>query len=1106
MSAVALGEPAPKAKAVTVKEPPSPEQVIQGASVAPGLKLDVWAKEPLLSNPVAFTVDNRGRAWVAETNRRKSSALDIRSFPSWIPDSLSFRSVEDRVAFLKKALPEGALESPKGMRDLNGDGRVDWHDLEVESELVRLVEDRSGKGVADSSRVVAQGFDSVATGVGAGIVTRGSEAWYICAPDVWRFRENGTKESILQGLGVHIAYSGHDCHGAKFGPDGRLYFSVADCSARIEVGGQVLAPPASGAVFRCWPDGSQAELYAVGLRNPQSLVFNELGDLFTGDNNADGGDKARWLHLVEGGDYGWRLGYQFLKTPKLGVWNSEGMWQDDAALRTSSILPPVAHVGHGPAGVAYYPGTGLPPGYEQHFFMADFPGGVRAFRLTQSGASYRAELPAELLADNSSQKMEGKAVWNLNSPDIAFAPGGGLYVLDCIDWIPGYGKLNKGRIFHLHSEEVDASLAVRETRDLLAGRFANLPEAELERLLAHRDYRVRLEVQWALAEKGAQGVQALSSALSQGSGFSGLHAVWGLGQLAQRHPEALKALRGALKHSDPEVRAQACKVVGENGDASDGPALAALLRDDAPRVRFFATQALRRVGSESLVADLLPLIERDALADAYIRHAAVKVFAALAKPESLLEFQRSPSEAVRLVAVQALRGQSHAGVSAFLADSSARVRLEAARAIYDAPVESELPKLAALRVTPTEDTALIQRVQAARHRLGGKENAERLLSEALDQQLPESARIAALVLLRQWKPEDGRDVFLGKWWPLAEERNFGPVRTLLVQQMSRLLGDRLPAVRLAAVEMAAAFEVQGVAPLVRGVLRDAKAPGNLRAAALMALSKISGPGFAEDLESALKEKDRTLLDAAKKLLGKLPPGKASQLCGQLMESGSVPDVQSALPTLVQLKTKEGDAILERWMDKLQMGKVMPAVMLDVLEAAAKRGTPALLEKVRSYQGGLSSEDPLAAYRECLEGGDPKAGLEVFREKDEVGCYRCHKAAGNGGDVGPDMAGIGSRASREYLLRAILYPNADYAPGFETVLLTLNSGSVVAGMLESETETKLVLTLPGTKQKQSVSKPEIVKRERLPSPMPEGLGQLLTKREIRDLVEFLARQK
>ncbi len=1106
LASVTLAEPLPKSKPATPKLLPPPDQILKGAAIAPGLKIDLWAAEPLLSNPVAFAFDGQGRAWVAETNRRKSSMLDIRSFLRWIPDSLAFRSVEDRIAFLKKVLPEGDPNGPKGMRDLNGDGAVDWHDLEVESEAVRLVEDSKGSGVADTARIVAQGFASLGTGIGAGIVTRNGEAWYVCAPDVWRLREDGTREPILHGLGVHIAYSGHDCHGAKLGPDGRLYFSVADCSARIEVAGRVLAPPACGAVFRCWPDGSEPELYAIGLRNPQSLVFNELGDLFTGDNNADGGDKARWIHVVEGADYGWRIGYQFLKTPKLGVWNSEGLWTMESAQSAPAILPPVTYIGHGPAGVAYYPGTGMPKEYEGAFFMADFPGGVRSLKLEPQGASYRALLPAQVLMDNSSKQMEGKLAWNLNVPDIAFGPGGGLYLLDCIDWIPGYDKFNKGRIFRVHSEAADADPIVAETRAILAEGFSARPVEALAQFLAHPDIRVRTEAQWTLAERGPDGLVAFEWVLKKMSGLARVHSVWGIGQLARKSPAAVERLRKLLKDSDAEVRAQVCKVLGENGSDADAPRIAAMLEDDAPRVRFFAIQALRRLGSEAQVPVLLKTQEGEDQKDPFLRNAALKTLSVLAKPETLSGLQSHPSTSVRLAAVLALRLQSAPGVSVFLQDTAPEVRLEAARAIYDAPGESELPALAAFEPSSGESTALVQRIQAARHRLGGKANAERLLGEAMDRSLSESARIQALVFLRQWKPEDGRDVFLGRWWPIAESRDAEPVQALLSEHMPELLQDELAAVRLTAVEMVGAFRVKAVLPLVEKVVRDRKSSGALRAAALVALSEIQTEGFGETLEAVLRENDRTLLEAAKKLLGKLSPTKASLLCGQLLDSGNLSDGQSALPTLVQLKTPEGDAILERWMDKLKADKVAPGLVLDLLEAAAKRGTPALKTRLLEFNKARRSGDKLAEYRECLEGGNAKAGLEVFREKDEVGCYRCHKAAGNGGDVGPNMDGIGARYSREYLLRAIVYPNADYAPGFENLLVTVKDGSLVAGMLESERAGKLVLTMLGTAQQQEIPLENVVKRDRLPSPMPEGLAALLTKRELRDVVEFLFRQK
>jgi quinoprotein glucose dehydrogenase len=188
------------------------------------------------------------------------------------------------------------------------------------------------------------------------------------------------------------------------------------------------------------------------------------------------------------------------------------------------------------------------------------------------------------------------------------------------------------------------------------------------------------------------------------------------------------------------------------------------------------------------------------------------------------------------------------------------------------------------------------------------------------------------------------------------------------------------------------------------------------------------------------------------------------------------------------------------------GKIPAGAVLDVLDAASKRATPELKEQVQAFDAARNAADPLSKWRECLEGGDPKNGLTLFREKDELGCYRCHRAAGNGGDVGPAMDKIGSKRDREYLLRSIVSPNADYAEGFETVLLKLSDGTAAAGMLTKEGPESVVLTSIGVPQPQTIPVSKIVGRDKLPSLMPEGLAQMLSKRELRDIVAFLASQK
>src|SRR5205807_4487623 len=122
--------------------------------------------------------------------------------------------------------------------------------------------------------------------------------------------------------------------------------------------GKVLDYTDTGAVLRCEPDGSDLEVVAYGLRNPQELAFDEHGNLFTGDNTCDAGDAARIVYVVEGGDSGWRIGYQYLRWPNAaGPWNSEKLWHLPFAGQSASIVPPVAHRASGPSGLTYNPGV-----------------------------------------------------------------------------------------------------------------------------------------------------------------------------------------------------------------------------------------------------------------------------------------------------------------------------------------------------------------------------------------------------------------------------------------------------------------------------------------------------------------------------------------------------------------------------------------------------------------------------------------------------------------------------------------------------------------------------------------------------------------------------
>ena len=186
-------------------------------------------------------------------------------------------------------------------------------------DRIRRLDDVDGDGAADKSYLVANGFNRLEEGTGAGVLVRGSDIYYTNIPKLWKLvdkDDDGAADeriALSNGYGVRVAFRGHDMHGLVVGPDGRLYFSIGDRGYHVTTAdGRVLANPESGAVFRCELDGTGLEVFATGLRNPQELAFNDVGDLFSVDNNSDSGDQARIVHILEGGDTGWRMHYQYL--------------------------------------------------------------------------------------------------------------------------------------------------------------------------------------------------------------------------------------------------------------------------------------------------------------------------------------------------------------------------------------------------------------------------------------------------------------------------------------------------------------------------------------------------------------------------------------------------------------------------------------------------------------------------------------------------------------------------------------------------------------------------------------------------------------------------
>src|SRR5262245_58875925 len=59
-------------------------KAMKGIRVPGGMKIELFAAEPMLANPVAFCIDHKNRYYVAETYRLHDGVTDIRGHMDWL--------------------------------------------------------------------------------------------------------------------------------------------------------------------------------------------------------------------------------------------------------------------------------------------------------------------------------------------------------------------------------------------------------------------------------------------------------------------------------------------------------------------------------------------------------------------------------------------------------------------------------------------------------------------------------------------------------------------------------------------------------------------------------------------------------------------------------------------------------------------------------------------------------------------------------------------------------------------------------------------------------------------------------------------------------------
>jgi len=1072
-----------------------------------GLKLSLWAVDSLVHDAISIQVRDNGDLIYSRTNRQKDSEFDIRGHQDWEIRSIALQNIEDKKAFLRAELSPKRSSENTWLTDLNGDGSHDWRDMTVQKEEIYTLKDTDGDGYADQSQMIVQDFNEEVTDV-AGAVMMGDDALYVgVGPDMWRMVDkNGDglmdeKTSISHGYGIHIGFGAHGMSGLEMGPDGRVYWGIGDIGFNGKgPDGKEWKYPNRGVIARANPDGSDFEIFAMGVRNTHEFVFDAFNNLISVDNDGDHpGEKERLVYLTNGSDTGWRTNWQFGKyrdpdNNSYKVWMDEKMflprWEGQAAY----ITPCIQNYVSGPTGMAYNPGTALGSKWKDSFFVVEFVGypsnsGIHAFKLQQKGASFELTQTEQILS-------------GVLPTGLDFGPDGALYVAD---WIDGWGTKDYGRIWKLEEENSNLKEIQLETAGKLKADFKKLSAKVLKDDLFHEDLRVRRKAQFELAKRGTDGFEQFQEVLAdQSSQLARIHAIVGISQLARMEDLKYAAvLVPLLMDSDPEIKAQAAKWLGDIKYPNASKELISKLADPNPRVQFFAAEALGRTADVNALQPLISMIEANNDTDAYLRHAATLALARIGKVEPLAALSNHPSKAVRLGAVIALRRMESPELVRFLADSDEFIVTETARAIHDDfSVSEAMPALAKLvQRTSFRNEPLIRRIISANQRVGNEENLNDLLSFLAKSDVPLPLQEEAIAAVGTWSKPSLVDRVDGRYRGEVS-RDAALIREISKNQLVAQLSSKESSIRLESAKALGKLKtLDSDQALFARLKSDPSA--SVKVEALRSLQAMNSPILGQAIAAAMKDQEQAVRVAGLSYLSEtdMPNDQKVALLNEIIKKRTTAEKQTALLTLGSL---EGSGELKEWkaiLADFDNGSLPDGTWVELEEAIKTTSSKSLSEQFTTILESKSNGEEWKKYVGVLAEGSVRNGRGIFFENQTAQCIRCHAYDDMGGNAGPRLSGIANKLSREELLIALVEPSKRMAPGYGTIAIELKSGEKVSGMLMEDGEDSVVVQV-GSDPEKRFQKADIKESKMAMSSMP-AMGTLLSKRELRDLVSFLS---
>ena len=516
----------------------TPEEAVDAMTVRDGFKVNAWASEPMITQPMAFAWDDRGRMWIAENRDYETRG---RGFSG------------------------------------SGDSRI------------LILEDTDRDGEADSVKVFAEGIPfpaALAVGFDGVFVGAPPHLLYLPDRDGDDVAEMDDAEILLTGWGIRDRHE--TINSFHWGPDGWLYglegfatpSKIRKPGPEETIYGHNDPFPAdlleadgvdiNGGVWRYHPTKRRFEVVAHGFSNPWGIDYDAKGQIFI-----TACVIPHLFHVVPGGIYHRQGGRHF----------NPHVYGD---IRT--IVDHRHRSAHG--GARVYLSDAFPEEHHGRLFMANIhEHAVLSDELEPKGSSFVAHHGEDFLLANNAQ-------WVGFSMEIG--PGGDVYVLDWHDAeICGNDVQHKetGRIFRITPEQSQADDWEGRYDDIKAMSNAELVELQLSKSAWHaRRARVVLQGRAAQAEVDASVHESLHEIFSSNPDEDlRLRAMWALHVTGGFTPELLT---DALDDRDAHVRAWAIQLLTEDHEAPPAATsrFAAMAdSDDSAVVRLYLAAALQRI-------------------------------------------------------------------------------------------------------------------------------------------------------------------------------------------------------------------------------------------------------------------------------------------------------------------------------------------------------------------------------------------------------------------------------------------------------------------------------------------------------------------------------